>query len=110
MAGVRGLPGGLYGLHARDRGLNDVLVRQLAHVRGVAEACHRGAGQVAELIRRAQDSGQLRADFTMADMVILTRAMAEVIRASIDTAPDEWRRFLAIYVAGLRATAEHPLP
>jgi AcrR family transcriptional regulator len=93
----------LFALHARDRGLNDVLVRQLAHVAGVAEACHRGAGHLDDLIRRAQDSGQLRADFTMADMATLTRAIAQIIRDATDSAPADVRRFLEIYVAGLHA-------
>lgn len=93
----------LFALHAGDRGLNDVLARDLPNAKRVVESCHRGAGHAAELISRAQDTGQLRADFTVADMATLTRAMAQVIRDSIDTAPDEWRRFLAIYVAGLSA-------
>lgn len=94
---------GLFAMHARDRGLNDVLARDLPDAKGVVEACHRGAGHIGELIARAQASGDLRADFAMSDMVTLTRAIAQVIRDSIDTAPGEWRRFLAIYVAGLRA-------
>jgi AcrR family transcriptional regulator len=94
---------GLYALHAEDRGLNDVLARELPNATGVVESCHRGAGQAGELIERAKRSGRLRADFTLSDLATLTRAMAQVIRDSIDTAPDEWRRFLDIYVAGLRA-------
>ena len=95
---------GLFALHAEDRGLNDVLAGDLPNAPGVVESCHRGAGHVGEIIDRARESGQLRADFTVSDMATLTRAMAQVIRDSIDTAPDEWRRFLGIYVAGLRAT------
>jgi AcrR family transcriptional regulator len=93
---------GVFALHAKDRGLNDVLARDLPNVKGVVESCHRGAGHASELITRAQASGQLRADFTMSDMATLTRAMAQVIRDSTDTAPDEWRRFLTIYITGLR--------
>jgi AcrR family transcriptional regulator len=96
---------GLYALHAEDRGLNDMLAGQLPRGTGVVEACHRGAGQATELIERAKESGQLRADFTLTDLATLTRAMAQVIRDSIDTAPDAWRRFLAIYLVGLRAGA-----
>ena len=43
-------------------------------------------------------AGVLRADFSIADMATLTRAMAQVIR----DVPGEWRRFLSIYVEGLR--------
>jgi AcrR family transcriptional regulator len=94
---------GLYAMHAEDRGLNDVLAGQLPNAPEVVESCHRGAGHAAELIDRAKESGRLRADFTLSDLATLTRAMSQVIRDSIDTAPDEWRRFLAIYVAGLHA-------
>lgn len=101
--GFTGYLEGLFALHAKDRGLNDVLVRQASQIKAVADICHRGAKHVAELIRRAQASGQLRADFTLTDMATLTRAVAQVIRESTDTAPNEWHRFLTIYIAGLRA-------
>jgi AcrR family transcriptional regulator len=95
---------GLFALHAEDRGLNDVLAGAIPNATGVVESCHRSAGHMGELIDRAIESGHLRADFTMSDMAVLTRAMAQVIRDSLDTAPHEWRRFLGIYVAGLRAS------
>lgn len=95
---------GVFAMHARDRGLNDVLTRELPNAKGVVEACLRGAGHAAELVARAKASGRLRDDFTMTDLTTLTRAMAQVIRDSVDTAPDEWRRFLGIYLAGLRAS------
>ena len=91
----------LYALHAKDRGLNDVLARQLPPTKGVVEACHRGAAHLDELIHRAQTSGHLRADFTLTDMATLTRAMAQVIRDATEATPDEWRRFLSIYITGL---------
>ncbi|TDV57191.1 TetR/AcrR family transcriptional regulator [Actinophytocola oryzae] len=96
---------GVFALHARDRGLNEVLVRDLPNARGVVESCHTGAGHAAELVRRARESGRLRADYTTGDVATLTRAMAQVIRDSLDTDPTEWRRFLAIYLAGLQSTS-----
>jgi AcrR family transcriptional regulator len=89
----------LFALQAEDRGLNDVLARDLANAPEVVSACHRGAGHVETLIARAIEAGVLRGDYSIADMATLTRAMAQVIR---DT-PGEWRRFLSIYVEGLRA-------
>ncbi|WP_439664156.1 TetR/AcrR family transcriptional regulator [Lentzea sp. HUAS TT2] len=87
----------LYGLQAEDRGLNDVLARDLPNAPEVVSACHRGAGHAEALITRAIEGGVLRADFSIVDMATLTRAMAQVIRDS----PGEWRRFLSIYVDGL---------
>jgi AcrR family transcriptional regulator len=89
----------LYALQAEDRGLNDILARDLPNAPEVVTACHRGAGHSETLIMRAITGGVLRPDYTITDMATLTRAMAQVIRDS----PGEWRRFLSIYVEGLRA-------
>jgi AcrR family transcriptional regulator len=89
----------LYALQAEDRGLNDILARDLPNAPEVVSACHRGAGHTEILITRAVDAGVLRPDYTVADLATLTRAMAQVIRDS----PGEWQRFLSIYVEGLRA-------
>ncbi|HEX8864874.1 MAG TPA: helix-turn-helix domain-containing protein, partial [Lentzea sp.] len=89
----------LYALQAEDLGLNDVLARDLPNAPEVVSACHRGAGHAGVLITRAVEAGVLRADYSIADMATLTRAMAQVIRDS----PGEWRRFLLIYTEGLRA-------
>ncbi|WP_329787112.1 helix-turn-helix domain-containing protein [Lentzea sp. DG1S-22] len=90
----------LYALQAQDRGLNDVLARDLPNAPEVVSACHRGAGHAQALITRAADAGVLRTDYSIADLATLTRAMAQVIR----DVPGEWRRFLSIYVEGLRAS------
>jgi AcrR family transcriptional regulator len=89
----------LYALQAQDRGLNDILARDLPNAPEVVSACHRGAGHAETLIMRAITAGVLRPDYSIADMATLTRAMAQVIR----DVPEEWRRFLSIYVEGLRA-------
>jgi len=89
----------LYAMQSEDRGLNDVLTRELPNAPQVVSACHRGAGHAGVLIDRALRAGVLRADYSIADLATLTRAMAQVIRDS----PGEWRRFLSIYVEGLRA-------
>ncbi|QXJ20881.1 TetR/AcrR family transcriptional regulator [Actinomadura graeca] len=101
---------GLFAMQAEDRGLNDVLVRRFPTASGVGEACHRGAGYAAEVIDRAKRSGRLRGDFELQDLVTLMWAMSQVIRESVDAAPDAWRRCLAFYLDGLRAEAAHPLP
>jgi AcrR family transcriptional regulator len=93
----------LFATHAEDHGLNEVLARDVPNAAGVVKSCQQGAGYAAELIDRALADGRLRSDFTMADMATLTRAMARVIRDSIAAGSDEWRRFLAIYIDGLRA-------
>lgn len=62
------------------------------------------------IMARAKESGDLRADFEPQDMAPLMWAMSQVIRESMDVAPDAWRRCPAFYLDGLRAEAAHPLP
>ncbi|WUI01798.1 TetR/AcrR family transcriptional regulator [Spirillospora sp. NBC_00431] len=100
---------GLIALQAEDRGLNDALVRRFPVASEVSAACHRGFGHLIRIIARAKESGELRADFEPQDVATLMWAMSQVIRESIDVAPDVWRRFLAFYLDGLRAAAAHPI-
>ncbi|WP_194909411.1 TetR/AcrR family transcriptional regulator [Catenulispora rubra] len=95
----------LFAMHAEDHGLNEALARDLPDAAGAVKSCQQGVGHASELIDRAHADGRLRADFTVADLSTLTRAMTRVIGDSIDAGTDEWRRFLAIYVDGLRAGA-----
>lgn len=100
----------LFALHAEDRGLNDALAQRVPLSPGLIEACHRCFGHLDRLITRARDSGQLRADFETADFAALVWAMGQVIRESVDVAPQAWRRCLAFFLDGLRADAARPLP
>jgi AcrR family transcriptional regulator len=98
--GFVGYLDGVFTLHAKDRGLSDALVRQYPRAVEVSAACHRGATYVERIVNRAKESGQLRADFEMADMTALVLAMSQVVRET----PDAWQRFLTFFLDGLRAT------
>ncbi|MGW6446797.1 TetR/AcrR family transcriptional regulator [Lentzea sp. NPDC055074] len=89
----------LYALQAEDRGLNDILARDLTDAPEVRSACHRSAGHAGVLVDRALAAGVLRADYSMTDLATLTMAMAQVIRDS----PGEWQRFLSLYLEGVHA-------
>ncbi|WP_043675740.1 TetR/AcrR family transcriptional regulator [Streptomyces xylophagus] len=101
---------GLFALQAEDRGLNDALAQRFRAAGEVEQACHRGFRHAERIIRRARDSGQLRPDFEPQDLVTLIWAMSQVIRESMEAAPDQWRRCLAFFLDGLRTGAAHPLP
>jgi AcrR family transcriptional regulator len=92
-------------LLAADRGYNDLSARRLPHA-----APPRGHTLMTELIARAQASGELRADFTLADMAFVTWSITRTIEATAAVRPDAWRRHLALLLDGLRAAAAHPLP
>jgi AcrR family transcriptional regulator len=68
--------------------------------RQLEEACER-------LIRDARDTGDLRPDFTVADMPTLMSALAAAVEASVTGGPaaPDWRRMLEIVLDGLRAQA-----
>ena len=65
---------------------------------------------VAELVRRAQAEGTLRADFTPQDVTLLFWACDRAIELPAQVAPEVWRRQLGFLLDGLRPTAATPLP
>ncbi|MEW9553401.1 TetR/AcrR family transcriptional regulator [Nonomuraea sp. NPDC050783] len=91
-------------LQAADHGYNDLAARTAP----VGE--DRGYGLMGELLERAQRSGQLRPDVSLADMAFVVWGVAATVRATRGSAPGAWRRHLALTLDGLRAVAAHPLP
>jgi hypothetical protein len=65
---------------------------------------------VSIIVDRAQRAGQLRADFQDSDFAFVLWSTTTIIHATAATAPDAWRRHLALLLDGLRADAAHPLP
>ncbi len=89
-------------LQATNRGLGELLVtvnfegdERLTQLRATSQRRAR------EVIRRAQDAGALREDFTLQDLMLLLMANSGVIRRSPD--PDGWRRQLTLLFEGLAA-------
>jgi AcrR family transcriptional regulator len=88
-------------MQAADRGFTEVCSRDFPDAPVLTAAKTLGAATMAKVICRAQESGQLRADFRGADLAIVLNATAR--------AP-YWRRHLAFLLDGFRAEAAHPLP
>ncbi|MFI7127352.1 TetR/AcrR family transcriptional regulator [Nonomuraea sp. NPDC050153] len=95
---------GVCELQAADLGYNDLAARTAA-VDG-----DRGHDLMREILERAQLSGGLRADVTLADMSFVIWGVAATVRATGKVAPGAWRRHLALALDGLRAIAARPLP
>jgi AcrR family transcriptional regulator len=96
-------------LHAENRGLKDVVATH-RHGRDRANAMRaRLRPLVTRLIRRAQEQGGLRADFTREDIPLLLWTGGRVIEAGGTIAPELWRRYLGLMLDGLRAEAATPL-
>jgi AcrR family transcriptional regulator len=65
---------------------------------------------LAQLVARAHADGSLRADVVAEDVPILLWEKGRIIDRVGGTAPDLWRRYLALTLDGLRAAAATPLP
>ncbi|MGW0345446.1 TetR/AcrR family transcriptional regulator [Streptomyces anthocyanicus] len=127
-AGLTGYLEVVFGALAADRGSNDLMT---THLRGVdsLEAVHEHNRRTVDtLLTRLRDEGTVRADVTTEDVLFglaalgravpaLTAATAATAAAAsapaAETAPDAWRRPLALFLGGLRtapAAAALPAP
>ncbi len=98
-------------LQARDRGLADLLVTTIRTPSGELERVRGAAFELSQqLITRAQDAGQLRADFRHQDLPLLLMANAGLVQRTQGGAPDSWRRVAAFILDGLQARAATPAP
>ena len=88
---------------AADRGLNDVMTLRYPAAEALTEACDRGFARIDQVVTRAQQAGDLRPDFAMADLACLIWATSRVIAATEPVAPGSWRRFAEMHLDGLRA-------
>jgi AcrR family transcriptional regulator len=98
-------------LQAADRGLNDVMSMRFPRATATEAAKTRLYELVGQVVDRAQQSGQLRADLTLEDLAFLNWANARILPAvRAAGASDAWRRHLGLLLDGFRAERAHPLP
>lgn len=97
-------------MQAADRGLADVLNRSLPNAKALEAHRSRGYQLSVRLIQRAQAEGTLRADVVAEDLALLFMANAGVVEVTRGAARDAWRRFLGIFLDGLRTVGASPLP
>src|SRR6266702_50844 len=97
-------------LEASDRGVGDVMSMRFPRATAVETAKARLFELVRELVRRAQASGQLRADLTLEDLAFLNWSNAKIVEATGAVAPDAWRRHLAFLLDAFRADRARELP
>jgi AcrR family transcriptional regulator len=96
-------------LHEENRALKEMLAGA-AHGPARERMRRRVRPLARELIRRAQDDGSLRPDFTPEDMPLVFLTSGRVLEAARGLAPDLWRRYLGLLFDGLRAESATPLP
>jgi AcrR family transcriptional regulator len=64
--------------------------------------------KVAELVRRARESGELRADFDTIDVPLIQLMLATIMDLTSDVAPETWRRVLRLVLDGMRTERAEP--
>jgi AcrR family transcriptional regulator len=94
-------------LQVEDRGLTEAMA-QIPHDDRRAIGAERLGPLIERLVERAQAAGTLRADVGATDL-----GMQLMVLSSMSTSaqPDLWRRYLALFLEGLRARpGQPPLP
>ena len=64
----------------------------------------------AQLMQRAKDAGALRADFEASDLPMMFLMLTTLLDAAREVEPELWRRYLEIFIQGLRAEPTPPEP
>jgi len=88
-------------LQAADRALKEILTSTPDGAQRVCRMRDRLMPGGAELVRRAQEAGQLRSDIAVTDMPMIQLMLGSLMDASRDVEPELWRRYLALFLRGL---------
>lgn len=97
-------------MQARDQGFSVAFVTAFPHAPEFAALrAHTEAG-LAELVRRAQASGDLRADFDVADIGMLLQANRGIRLATPEATAAASHRLVAYLLQSFRAGVARPLP
>lgn len=99
---------------ATDLGLRQLMMFATYGRDRVAYAREQMRPVVSKLVERAQETGELRADFSATDVPIIAFMLASAAEYTSPVQPDLWRRYLALIIDSLRASrdgaAELPAP
>lgn len=90
-----------------DRGLNQVMNDPTLGDERVKEARDRVAPLLTALVERAKAQRCVREDFDQSDIVFLQLALSAIMDSSREVAPDLYRRYLAMFLDGIRAERAH---
>ncbi len=93
---------------AENRGLHEVIMLG-SHSSGPIETARGGMLPFLEaLIRRAQESGQLRAEVTPSDIPVIQHMLSAATQFTQGKQPEIWRRYIEIVLNGLRQRPDNP--
>jgi AcrR family transcriptional regulator len=99
-------------MQAEDRGFKELLLQSSERRERMRRFRERMRPLVAELVRRARDAGELRADVVEQDVLLISLMVGSVADFAHDVEPQLWRRSLTLLLDGLRAqrTSASPMP
>jgi AcrR family transcriptional regulator len=99
---------------ASDVGLRQLMMFATYGRDQVAYAREQMRPVVSKLVRRAQEAGELRQDFSATDVPMIAFMLASAAEYASLVQPDLWRRYLALVIDGLRpardGVSELPVP
>ena len=95
-------------LQARDRAFREIIVGTPEAARRINQIRARMFPLGAQLMQRAKDAGALRADFEASDIPMMFLMLTTILDASREVEPELWRRYLEIFIQGLRAEPTPP--
>lgn len=97
-------------MQAVDRGFSAAFLAAFPDAVDVEGARRRGVDAITELVRRAKESGRLRADFVAEDLVLVLMANNGIVADTPETALAASRRLVAYRLSSFRAEHTEPLP
>ncbi|MFC9842701.1 TetR/AcrR family transcriptional regulator [Streptomyces sp. NPDC060223] len=93
---------------AENRGLHEVIMLG-SHSSGPMERARGGMLPfLGALIRRAQESGDLRAEVTPSDIPVIQHMLSAATQFTQGKRPDIWRRYIEVLLNGLRERPDNP--
>ncbi|WP_307865252.1 TetR/AcrR family transcriptional regulator [Streptomyces montanisoli] len=105
MAGLTGYLEHVFAGLAVDRGVTDLMTTRLAGVPALERLHAHNAETIGILLARCRERGLVRGDVSVEDVLFGLAALGRAVPAAEAALPGSWRRFLALFVDGLRAAA-----
>jgi AcrR family transcriptional regulator len=91
-------------LHMRhgDRGLNEIMNNPVLGKARVQEVRDRIAPIITKLVTKAKEQGVVRPDFDQTDLIFIQLGLSAIIDSTRDIAPELYRRYLTMFLDGIR--------
>jgi AcrR family transcriptional regulator len=93
-----------------DRGLTQIMNSPQLGRERVNQARDRIAPLMTELVARAKAQGVIRSDFDQTDLVFMQMGLAAIIDSTRDAAQDLYRRYLTMWLDGIRTERSDFMP